>query len=171
MLVNPIFNEETRRLVNLCGVDIHIKVNQVGYLHHSRGVLPLLVYPPAGDSPSRSRSPSPDRLGLADQPQERPQPKKMPKELSTNVTSLGLRAVDDPMMARLVIGGKTMGFVLVKEPQTRAEAAAIQVTIPLEYLPDAEPSADILERTNNPADTALSSAANNNNRAADSNTN
>ena len=80
----------------------------------------------------------------------------MPKQLSTNVTSLGLRAVDDPMMARLVIGGKTMGFVLVKEPQTRAEAAAMQVMIPLEHLADAEPSADTLERTNNPADTALS---------------
>ena len=92
-------------------------------------------HPPAGDSPSRSRSPCPDRLELVDQPQQRPQPKKMPKQLSTNVTSLGLRAVDDPMMARLVIGGKTMGFVLVKEPQTRAEAAAMQVTIPLEQMP------------------------------------
>ena len=73
------------------------------------------------------------------------------------------------MMARLVIGGKTMGFVLVKEPQTRAEADAMQVTIPPEHLADAEPSADILERANSPAETALSSAADNN-RAADSNT-
>ena len=62
-----------------------------------------------------------------------------------------------------------MGFVMVKEPQTRAEAAAMQVTIPLEHLAAAEPSADILERTNNPAETALCSAADNN-RAADSNT-
>ena len=73
------------------------------------------------------------------------------------------------MMAPFVIGGKTMGFVMVKEPQARAEAAAMQVTIPLEHLADAEPSADILERTNNPADLALNSAADNH-RAADSNT-
>ena len=64
-------------------------------------------------------------------------------------------------MARLVIGGKTMGFVLVKDPQTRAEAAAMQVKMALEHLADAEPSVDIHERTNNPAETALSSAANN----------
>ena len=45
MLVNPIFNnEETRRLEIYVGVVIHVKVNQVGYPHHSRGVLPLLVY-------------------------------------------------------------------------------------------------------------------------------
>ena len=93
----------------------------------------------------------------------------MPKELLTHVTSLGLRAVDDPMMARLVIGGKILGFVLVKEPQARAEAAAMQVTIPLEHLADAAPSADILEHTNNPAETALSSAADSN-RAAGSDT-
>ena len=73
------------------------------------------------------------------------------------------------MMARLVIGGKTIGFVLVREPKGRAEAAAMQVTIPLEHLADAEPSVDIHERTNNPAETASSSAADNN-RAADSNT-
>ena len=43
MLVNPIFssNEETRRLGIYAGVVIYV---QVGYLHHSRGVLPLLVY-------------------------------------------------------------------------------------------------------------------------------
>ena len=109
-------------------------------------------------------------IHLQDQPQQRPQPKKMPKQLLRNVTSLGLRAVDDPMMARLVIGGKTMGFVLVKEPQARAEAAAMQVTIPLEHLADAEPFVDIHERANNPAETASSSAADNN-RAANSNTN
>ena len=53
--------------------------------------------------------------------------------------NLVLMAAHEPMLARLVVGGKVMGFVTVTEPQTRAEAAAMQVSIPLRHL-EAEPA-------------------------------
>ena len=53
----------------------------------------------------------------------------------------------DTTLARLVAGGKVMGLVAIKEPQARAEAAAMQVSTPLRHLEAENALPDDIERS------------------------